>query len=201
MTIYPLPPSELDDSTLDKNIKAIAQVLCNVHHTHGDIPSIPLNPEYEDGYADWARTCEANYLKLVEMGEELCIEYSYRNKCSCVVGGDYGMDGHWTECNGCNGNGRHPHKLGSVIEWCKGNVPELRGCRGKSACTPDCNPDSCYWDENPTPFPLCIPKKHIIYDNDIYEPTAPFVIEESYRNYYKSKLSKDAKFTRRERPY
>jgi hypothetical protein len=45
-----------------------------------------------------------------------------------------------------------------------------------------------------TAFPLVMPKKHIIYDCDIYEPTAPVCIIESYRNYYAAKIKcKDCK--------
>lgn len=43
MIIYPFDPKELDDKTLDKKIKAIAQVLCNVHF------KIAFNKKSPDG--------------------------------------------------------------------------------------------------------------------------------------------------------
>jgi hypothetical protein len=182
MIIYPLPAQELDDVTLSKQVKAIAIVLCEVHHlihSRAEIPipfsKIPYKQWIRD-YKNWARTCRANYLKLVEMGAECCSEWIYRfidmYDIDCVIKHRYG------------------HKLNHVIEWCELNIPELP-VNNNSIADPIWSIDSS--DGYITPFPIVMPDKYIEYISSTVRQgqPKPVDIEQSYRNYYKSKLPKD----------
>jgi hypothetical protein len=211
MIIYPLPAIELDDTTLSKQIKAIAQVLCNVHimlhrqrvelfKNDKSQPS-PINfdlpPEkmlhgkpIDDEYTLWASTCRANYLALVDMGLPIIQECIYR----------------WNEPMPESVNYKYPE----AIWWARDNVPELPikhvfncKCEGQWIC------DECQYSEH-TPFPLCVPAKRIIRkecehskgnaDLSLNMHMFDIDITESYRNYYRAKLPKDAKWTRRDKP-
>lgn len=97
MTIYPLIPKELDNTTLGKQIEAIAQTLCNVHwiigrkedgfYTKNFLKNFLADPhtflaQSENAknckFTQWASECRANYLELVGMAVELISEYYYR---------------------------------------------------------------------------------------------------------------------------
>lgn len=191
MIIYPLPSEELDDVTLDKNIKAIAQVLANVHHAVDGLritlKQIPLAPERIvkhgkgielswDNYTNWASTRSANYLKLVDMGLACIKEHCYRFERHAAIYGD--------------------EKYFEAVHWARDNVPQF----------PNYHYDNAEWPPEAalaTPFPLCVPdeyKSERIYQSGEREITLEIDIAESYRNYYRAKLPKDAKWTRREKP-
>lgn len=203
MIIYLLPPEELDDKTLDKQIEAVAQTLCNVHHIHigKSVPfgtygieflhaKVPddglyfLDFEGEEEIIKWCLKCRANYLKLVEMGLACCEEYTFRrnDKGRAIFAGDF-PDGEIVS---------KQHRLQPVIEFARDNVPDLpvsvvtltEFCKTRGA----------------TSFPLVMPKEYILSGCDIYKPTAEVYIITSYRNYYRAKLPKDVVFTRRQKP-
>jgi hypothetical protein len=183
MTIYPLPPQELDDKTLSRQIKNIAQALCNVHWLQLDCDiakgidinyiCIPLDENNRDNlFTQWASTCLAKYLKLVEMGMDACNEWIFRfiNK----------------------GKVYNPHKLQSVIEWARDNVPELP-CNQTDYSLPS---DSFIYDvyQIPgytTPFPLVMPDKYKNRPFEKYSKEYPII--ESYRNYYRARLNRRLK--------
>lgn len=91
MTIYILDndpvkcAQSLDDKSLNKMIKDIAQVLCNVHRKiefdkhYMYVTNIPLKPtDWDSKWSQWARECRANYLYLVDLLETCLGEYSFR---------------------------------------------------------------------------------------------------------------------------
>ncbi len=94
MTIYILDndpvkcASYLDDKSLDRQIKSIAQVLCNVHHYqsffkgNGDyangVPLISSDKQDLQKWSHWARECPENYGYLCELGTACCNEWQYR---------------------------------------------------------------------------------------------------------------------------
>jgi hypothetical protein len=215
MIIYPLPAQELDDKILSKQIKSIAWVLRSVHHTIA-VDKLLNNPDINCSsspapvltnlmvYNQWASTCRANYLKLVEMGDECCRDWFMRfvdfSDIDCVMKNKYG------------------HKLQSVIEWCKLHIPELpaekcKTCEGNKAVKITTHSDGHYYPQacltcveavglvgitntglckNTTPFPACVPGKYIEYLSSTVRQgqPKPVDIEQSYRNYYKAKLQK-----------
>lgn len=166
----------LDDKSLDKQIKAIAQVLCNVHWRFVNLNSakevevatnkIPIkasNNYFNDVYSRWASECIANYKMLVDIGLACCEEYDYRHM-DLRQKHDYlpGL-----------------HKMLKVMVWARDNVPELPwGCRflndGESISFPLVIPK--------TYFPKFIPIKYV-YDEDKTE-----YIKYCYRNYYRAKI-------------
>lgn len=190
MIIYPLPASELDDRTLEEQIKNIGQVLCNVHHAdwakHVPIakcwkPNVPLEPVLYNPYCKrpkpvqewqrWAYECTANYDYLVKLGLACIQECYYR----------------WNEPIPENTK----YKYAEVIEWADKNRPVF----------------NYYADEYiglPTPFPLVMPQKykhnHIAIIMDAIDGTDINAIE-SYRNCFRAKLVKrTTMWTRREKP-
>ena len=75
-----------------------AQLLCTVHHCVGN--EAPYKKTHVNHPCSiWARKSLANYNWLVDMGLELCYEYSYR----------YGK----------------VHKCQFVIEWCQKKIPNI----------------------------------------------------------------------------
>jgi hypothetical protein len=171
----------LDDKALSKMISACAQVLCNVHHMK-DTKNIPL-PLHKTVKANdvlnWTLECLANYRLLLAYARACCDEYAIRFR-------DVSRDEKGQRITKYN-----PHEMHNVIAWCEHNQPELLGCKkkGKRACTPDCGPGKCYWDEHTTPFPLVMPDKYQVVLADGKQPYTYDVIE-SYRKYYRALLKK-----------
>lgn len=226
MIIYPLPPAELDDKTLNQQIKAIAQTLCNVHHEVDGLritlKQIPLSPERVvkhgkgielswDNYTSWASECLANYKHLVDMGLACCSEYIYRYsdiKCpSCHKEHSdkfFDITKPNMPCENCGQFAGSTelvrHEYESVIEFARDNVPDLPDkldCVGLPVI--DTDPDYC----PTTPFPLVMPEKYYKYTSFEFTKNETFAhidIEESYRNYYRDNLSHVATWTRREKP-
>lgn len=179
MTIYILHEDPklcaeiLDDKSLGKMIKDIAQALCNVHHLESDYindidyfdDNIPL--EYSlhatkkrplTDWSDWPRKCKANYLRLVALGSACAKELIHRFENIKVP---------------CQ-------KYRRVITWALDNIPDLplavkygNGNETRYVLNGDC-----------TPVPLVMPKKYICGDGSRFNTS----IEQSYRNWYQSKL-------------
>jgi hypothetical protein len=176
MIIYPLPPAELDDRTLEKQIKAIAQVLCNVHyyaHVETNVKDIPLEQNYGAylAFTNWAGKCLANYNELVRMGVA-CIQECYFR---------------WNEPIPENTS----YKYAEVIEWAKQTKPALEE-HGTKVVDVNGSPRFLAMPKNETtPFPLVMPDKYKRYPLGV--DTFNKAIEESYRNYYRAKLQKPRK--------
>lgn len=222
MTIYPLPPEELDDNTLKKQIKAVAQTLSNIHYLvsfikkeHKIFDFAPLLPPKftHNLYSLWGKLCRANYLKLVDMGMACCGEYFYRFNSTL---------GKWSYFHA---------KYFKILQWARDNVPDLPDVVLKADTNPDIpdylrSPDT--WRFKETTFPLVMPKEYITVANLNTETGKLSYLNndesmiESYRNYYRAKLKKgfckghkegqltpaknlgcfdcDIKWTRREKP-
>lgn len=193
----------LDDKSLDKMIKDIAQVLCNAHHElnwkqyqlgQKRISDVPmLFTEYGtnkglDEWSQWARECFSNYKYLVELGIECCREFHFRNGEKCDEEKVYDGDDH---CGAW-------HKMRDVIDWARDNVPDLPkqtksfggySIFGEFKVT---EVESCI----PTLLPLVMPKRfheERIVVNEKYETMLiPRITLEqriqAYRNYYQVKL-------------
>lgn len=181
----------LDDKSLDKMIKSIAQVLCNVHWlengesiecslcryyavrmkkstcnclSKNKIPLPSTQVLYK--WSQWARECVANYKWLVELGLACDWEFAYRS--------DFKLD----------------KKYHDIIEWARDNVPEL--------------PKQIYQKDDlgytvlmcgilgnePTPFPLVMPKEYLC-TTPIDEDYLFLKVRESYRTYYNHLLNKN----------
>ena len=193
MIIYPLPPQELDDKTLLQQIKAIAQTLCNVHHSnvlkhhydewigiHSKIPLFYANFKNSLELKEWASTCRANYKQLVEMGLACYEEYRYRYRFND------------------NPDYRHKElKLLNIITWARDNIPDLWI---KLECVKvDFQGQAVVgMEERGTPFPLVMPEKYkqkwTEIDGELRETLDSHLPEsdiiESYRSYYRSKITK-----------
>jgi len=186
MTIYILDNDHkkiaeyLDDKSLDKMIKNIAQVLCDVHL----FKSFFHSKEIKDKWSRWARECKANYLYLVELGFTLYSESVFR----------FGL-------KKINANRR------DVIRWCYENVPDLpKRC---FSCGDDSEShmcQKCWNDKRPNSFPLVMPKKYIVdgFDPNDFdkEGNGQSLTIQSYRNYYRANKLKQniQKWTRRQKP-
>jgi hypothetical protein len=73
----------LDDKSLGKMIKSVAQVLCNAHwQNHLQLRDKELRPPLQrEGFSvwtEWASLCIANYRYLVSLGLALCDEWIFR---------------------------------------------------------------------------------------------------------------------------
>jgi hypothetical protein len=186
MTIYILDndpkkiPEMLDDKSLERMIKDIAQVLCNVHWKQGfkGCASIPLMPKIDKidscKWTQWARECKANYLYLSNLGEEIMTEIYYRRN---------------------NSFNKPQMRWLKVIRWASDNVPDLY-IRLESGVlvTPELN-DMCYKERvgYMSGFPLVIPKRHIADQHDLIKYTSLNGYIISYRNYYQAKIEKRMK--------
>jgi len=109
MTIYILDEDleksaqYLDDKSLDKQIKDICQVLCNVHHMVKD--------EFEkeiDEWVSWTRDCEVNHMRLVEYGFICQDEYDKRLFILCD--------------DTCS---QRYIKYLCILEWARDNIPDF----------------------------------------------------------------------------
>jgi uncharacterized protein involved in tolerance to divalent cations len=197
--LYPLPSGELDDKTLDKQIKAITQVLFNVHH----LATVP-----EDAatwglpwakYQKWALECLANYKRLVNTGLACCNEYVWRfsdfeweDRIKKDQEGNYLYE--YSQIVGTNE--LKEHELQPVIKWMRDNVPDL-------PLHPMIKKDIYASAETTTPFPLVMPKKYYVYETDYAGKIVNTDVIESYRNYYRAQLNKLKNtpiWTRREKP-
>lgn len=192
VVIYPLSPKELDDKTLAKQIKAIAQVLVNASIWTMDLPNTEKvndafknNPYVDQNsitsftvdkiyneYVHWARECRANYLKLVEMGFTCFSEY----RCRGLINRD--------EYDSV-------YEYERILEWAHDNIPDLPeklDCVGLPAI--DTDPD--FMMDFPVP-----PKEYIVMElvhygeYPIHHERINFL--ESYRNYYRAQLHKTIK--------
>lgn len=83
-----------------KIILEVAQLLCSAHHFTGSTLEIPYKPSHKNHpVCLWVRNSLSNYIYAVDLGKELCKEYTYRyNKV---------------------------HKTQEVIEWCGKNLPDI----------------------------------------------------------------------------
>lgn len=199
MTIYTLSQDHaetarwLDDRSLDKMIKDIAQVLCNVHWyifipdldviSAGKIPpnlfqvsNIPLRfgmTQSISRWSQWARECRANYLWLVNLLDHLLWEQIFRFKKL------------------------HDGKYHEIFKWARDNVPDLpervkikqyigAGYFGEIATdiTPPVVMPSKYHALTPYSKPEDCGSSDGGLEIDVFE---------SYRNYYESKLNKKIK--------
>lgn len=176
MIIYPLPASELDDKTLSRQIKNIADTLTTVHYLAiGGLGK----PIYNDhSITEWTLKGRANYDYMVKLGIDYCEEWGYRFEHLMSILIRYKIK-----------------KYQSDIDWVKSNKPDVLGCKGKNLCTPDCMPKKCFWDNHVTPFPLLMPDKYIV-DKCCPEDTFKWIgicqkgVIDSYRNCYRAKLEK-----------
>jgi hypothetical protein len=88
------------DKHIVKMVLETAQLLCGAHHITNDIKDIPYKLSHKNHpCAIWARESIFNYLKLCDIGINLCREYTYRYEKT--------------------------HKSQLVIEWCIKNLPPL----------------------------------------------------------------------------
>jgi hypothetical protein len=224
MIIYPLPPQELDDLTLKRQIKAIAQTILSVHYYHlfytdnnptdSDLHNWQtINKGWfckdnfqQDAFFKWASECRANYNALVKMGLACCEEWEYRFNDIKIKGGTHYVLDNDPDKKKIKYN---RHKLQPVVEWARDNVPDLPDGKIDEDCKNKGYQDSCDYNPcdihawgSPTPFPLVMSEEYI-EDAKITNPESWGHVSNvvyAYRKYYCSKLSKDAKWTRREKP-
>lgn len=205
MVIYPLSPEELDDKTLDEQIKAIAQTLCNMHHYFNakDVPlkEFDFHKQYQVIWRQYLRECLANYKKLVDMGLACCEEWLYRfDPCHITVKESSFPFSNQQAKEFVYGDKIKDiqHKRHEVITWARDNVPDLPEII--HTATKDelvTNEKLKEWLDKPrrsTSFPLVMPgkfKKLTSYNPDNWNP--PEHIDNviyAYRKYYKAKLKK-----------
>jgi hypothetical protein len=213
MTIYPLRPGELDDKTLDKQIKAIAQVLCNVHYLRMRMNNetylfieaykiLMLPKRHHDLFSLWAKECLANYNELANTGLACCNEYVWRfsdfeweDRIKKDQEGNYLYE--YSQIVGTNE--LKEHELQPVIKWAMNNVPDLPrriAVLGLWKAMPDLKDGEVVpfeepeTTEEPTPFPVVMPKKYFSGMFDYKDEEIKHDVIQSYRNYYRAKLKK-----------
>jgi hypothetical protein len=184
----------LDDRSLEKQIKDIAQVLCNVHW-HSEWKevkdpryNIPLSWKEEvikgsgkrkitsiGQWSLWARECKANYLYLVELGRA-CIDEHFKRFAVWKQGYAEGVE--------VDAYDYKELKEESVIEWARVNVPDLPPISSKES-------GKKFPKEMPTSLPLVMPKKYIPSKTDMMR-WFPVIIN-PYRKYYQAKLKQQWK--------
>jgi len=230
MTIYILDdnPVEcakmLDDKSLNKMIKDIAQVLCNVHEER-------LNKAFK--IINEAKIAEDEELRknmsfyqmeqLIKYDEDIPLQYK-TNKFllewslwarKCKANYLYLVELGVTLCDehACRFYKKEkPHKIikyESTIAWAKDNIPDLPSCINKEkCCTPECRKTSCFWDRETRPVPLIMPKKYYsIYSKQYTRWNSGKSLHDIvslYRNYYQAKLRQKPacfiKYTNRTKP-
>ncbi len=178
MTIYildhePKKTAEyLDDKSLDKIIKDIAQILCNVHYETSltvdfeNAPTFPKDFAKNSKWSQWARGCKANYFYLVQLGYAIGKELIHRDLAK-----------------------KNNYANRMLIDWAANNVPDL-----PLIGIYESNTQKHYMLNGlHAPFPLVMPKKYqigLIYkDNE--------VTIKSYRAYYKVKLNQKMNWYKR----
>jgi hypothetical protein len=192
----------LDDKSLEKQIKNIAQVLCNAHYYNlklkgvgmalheSQVAHIPLNKQMRNNsecrhleWSLWAKECKGNYLWLVNYAIICCGEYYWR-----FMVREYGNLDHDNKCN-------EVEHYNAIILWARNKTPNLPNCLDKEKCTPDCGRTHCFWDDNHKMIPVIVPKKYFHLEDSIEHPLKPgrmlfqeINLIESNRKFYKSKL-------------
>lgn len=184
MTIYILSEDHtqtakwLDDKSLDRQIKDIAQVLCNVHYQSNDVRStegllnlrrIPMqlrqcNRLYIFEWSQWARQCRANYLWLVDLLNECLKEYIYNR----II----------------------PHNMYQVLCWARDNVPDLPV---KPMDIKSENVIRDIYGNYTMPLPIIMPKKYKVYGQGDEYDVGGSILVYTYRNYYQATLIKKYK--------
>ncbi len=187
----------LDDIALDKQIREIAQTLCNVHWFLEPDPFQKVRDKYHipsGSHTDfnlpwnqWARNCHANYMQLVDMGLACCEEYKHRfsdvEKKFVSQTNSYVLTGTWKK-----------HKLQPVIAWARDHIPELPDNYKKDIVIVEINGIkqkvlSPTLKQEMTYFPINIPAKYWVVDDPF--PVCDLVA--SHRKYYQAKLKKGLK--------
>lgn len=178
----------LDDKSLDKMIKDIVQVLCNVHwfdyyhegtegYVYKNKLKIPIKYKKlsDDLWTVWARECRANYLYLVELAELCSRELNYRFEGLTENKIDYEI----------------------ILLWAKDNVPDIYDPH-KIVCTNEFTLE--HIKGKPTPFPLVIPKKCLDIDVKKYSRwNSGLRLNDQisiYRNYYLARLKQIFKYNK-----
>lgn len=177
----------LSDDDLNKQIKAIAQVLCNAHYELTDtmfygnvqaaIDDVPLNHK-QTKFDSWVNACRANYLKLLKMGLACINEHCYRFERHSAKYAD--------------------EKYFNAIHFARDNVPPLRVHIYERDEMGDTVIKTRLLGNQATPFPLILPGKYkhniIGCSCDDYKNCNIDTIE-SYRTYYRAKFLKPKKVT------
>jgi hypothetical protein len=178
----------LCDSDLDKQIKNVAQILCDVHHkisreifkeemkilpeyasdsvndALGRESNIPLEmTDIEHIWVEWASECLANYRWLASLLDHLLWEQTFRLYELPYAG-----------------------KYHAILKWATNNEPELRL---------SWNDKGLNNDKDCSPFPLVMPERYIEYLSSTVREGDKKTVDfyQSYRNYYKAYLAKIAK--------
>jgi hypothetical protein len=191
MTIYILDEDPklcvqaLDDESLDKMIKDIAQVLCNIHweiywhegkEVYGDrqLPSMKYllaeKSKTIHEWAEWARECKSNYIFLIDLLCSLLSELTYR----IYLPLDDKHNNLWW-------------KYGDIARWMRDNMPNLPLYKELPS------------DGSRSQLPLVMPKKYSEHTpanrrSNKLKIQDKFELYHAYRNYYKAKL-RQLKFT------
>jgi hypothetical protein len=155
----------------------------------GDISITREHALYD--WQKWARSCRANYTRLLEYARACCDEWIFRNNPEATyLIGDFDDLEKPDEIVIMQGLTIKKHKHHDVIAWLSDNQPDLPNCADKEQrCTPDCTGPNCYWDKNAQPFPLVMPDK---FKQAPYPDHQEAVIA-SYKGYYAHLLQKAAR--------
>lgn len=159
--------SMLDDKSLDKQIRDIAQVLMSLHVARKTEGYSQFNFTYKKSkWLDWITQCKANYLWLVGLAEACFDELDYR--------GLYLPQAKRSKKNKLI--------LFDSWLWAIDNVPDL----------PESKKFNIYSGfDIANPIPLIMPKKYIKQCSAVTSPCSSHIID-WYRNFYEAKLlSKD----------
>lgn len=182
----------LDDKSLDKQIKDIAQVLCNVHWTFkweskrfNVIAFFTEKGKNKtlDQWIGWALECKANYLYLVELGLACVFEWEHR---------------HDEKFDNIGWRKQPINKHLKVLRWARDNVPDLPVKNEKISIPLQLTGTGGFGyfprkvSYETTQFPLVIPKKYIVakfdpkdFDKNGHDQSLTI---QFYRNYYQDKL-------------
>jgi hypothetical protein len=161
----------LDDKSLNKQIKTIAQILCDGHwEVYHSCELIGKNL-----WREWAKQCKANYLWLIEYAYESGRELFYRHE----------------------GKTKIHDKCYPVLEWARENVPDLPAYTKEqdniSRSLYPCN-KAYKFNYGVSEYPLVMPNKYqslANYNPENFNPSDHIDnIVYAYRSYYKAKYDK-----------
>ncbi len=163
----------LDDLSLAKMIRDIAQVICDAYwleeaiESHQPVPPLKFNKKFI--WARWVRECVANYSYLVTLGVACDWEAAYRK--------DFKLD----------------KKYHDIFEWARKNTPDLPlRCHSCVICHKETS-DGCNYCQEKSILPLIMPKKYILDEDELNETNIQII--GSYRNYYQAKLKQKFQYS------
>jgi len=207
----------LDDKSLDKQIKDIAQVLCNVHEERIAKANKIIENAKQGGNTELQRNMSFYLMEqLIKYDIDPPLKYKTNKKLllwskwarTCKANYlylvEYGLvcvfeweHRHDEKFDNIGWRKQSINKHLKVLRWARNNVPDLPVKNEKISIPLQLTGTGGFGyfprkvSYETTPFPLVIPKKYILFSGFTIDSQQPYLeksIIRSYRNYYQAKL-------------